>query len=117
MTEGQRARQLPRQLTFAGLLVLAGWLLVAPPAGAMAAPLTRLLIGGLCALPLLALACAGWRPVRQWGVWVAVVLVPYFALSVGAFLVNPAGRSEGALFATLIALVFFGGIFAARNRP
>ncbi len=108
---------LPRQLTLAGLLVLAAWLLAAPPAGATTTPTTRLLIGALCALPLLALLYLGWKSVRQWGVWVALVLVPYFALSVGAFLVNPVGRIEGALFATLVALVFFGGIFASRALP
>lgn len=115
MTPGLLTRRLTRQLTLAGLLVLCVWLLVSPPARTTADPLVRLLIGGLCALPLVALLYLGWKPVRQWGVWVALVLIPYFALSVGAFLVDPARQMEGAMFATLIAVVFFGGIFAARN--
>ncbi|MEZ5564567.1 MAG: DUF2069 domain-containing protein [Gammaproteobacteria bacterium] len=105
------------RLTSAGLLALCVWLLISPPASIATDQATRLLIGGLCATPLLILIGAGLKPIRQWGVWVAIVLIPYFALSVGTFLVEPAKRLEGVAFATLIALVFFGGIFAARSRP
>jgi uncharacterized membrane protein len=104
------------RLTLAGLLVLSAWLLVAPPAGPTAGPAARLLIGVLCAAPLLALVVAGLRTVRQWGAWVAIVLIPYFALSVGALLVAPGRQLEGAAFATLIATVFFAGIAASRRR-
>lgn len=103
--------------TLGGLLVLCGWLLVAPPAGPAVAPGTRLLIGALCAAPLLILVVAGLRAVRQWGAWVAISLIPYFALSVGAMLVAQEQRLEGAAFATLIAIVFFTGIAASRQRP
>ncbi len=103
--------------TLAGLLVLGAWLLVAPPAGTATAPATRLLIGALCAAPLLLLVLAGLRTVRQWGAWVAIVMIPYFALSVGAMLVAPGQRLEGAAFTTLIAVVFFTGIAALRQRP
>lgn len=99
--------------TVAGLLVLAGWLLIVPPAGPTAATATHLLIGALCATPLLVLAAL--RTVRQWGAWVAIVMIPYFALSVGAMLVTPGQRLEGAAFATLIAVVFFLGIAASRR--
>ncbi len=102
--------------TLAGLLVLSTWLLVAPPAGTAAAPATRLLIGALCAAPLLLLVLAGLRTVRQWGAWVAIIMIPYFALSVGAMLVAPGQRFEGAAFATLIAVVFFTGIAASRQH-
>lgn len=101
----------------AGLLVLSAWLLVSPPAGPAAAPVARLLIGLLCAAPLLILLLARRRAVRQWGAWVAIVMIPYFALSVGAFLVAPGQRLEGSAFATLIAVVFFTGIAASRQRP
>jgi uncharacterized membrane protein len=101
----------------AGLLVLCGWLLAAPPAGPATEPFTRLLIGLLCAAPLLILVLAGFRAVRQWGAWVAIVMIPYFALSVGALLVAPGQRLQGAAFATLIAVVFFTGIAASRQRP
>lgn len=101
------------RVTVAGLLVLSAWLLVAPPAGTTADPTTRLLIGVLCAAPLLLLA--GLRAVRQWGAWVAIIMIPYFALSVGAMLVAQDQRLEGAAFATLIAVVFFTGIAASRR--
>lgn len=103
--------------TLAGLLVLSAWLLVAPPAGPATAPATRLLIGALCAAPLLLLVLAGLRTVRQWGAWVAIVMIPYFALSVGALLVAPGQRLEAAAFAALIAVVVFTGIAASRGRP
>jgi uncharacterized membrane protein len=101
----------------AGLLVLSAWLLLAPPAGPAAAPVARLLIGLLCAAPLLILLLARRRAIRQWGAWVAIVMIPYFALSVGAFLFTPGQRLEGSAFATLIAVVFFTGIGASRQQP
>jgi uncharacterized membrane protein len=107
---------IPKRLTIAGLLVLVVWLLAAPPAGPTTAFATRLLIGAACAAPLLILLAAGRRAVRQWGVWVAIVMIPYFALSVGALLVSPGQRLPGATLATLIALVFFCGIATSR-RP
>jgi uncharacterized membrane protein len=100
----------------AGLLVLSAWLVIAPPAGPAAAPATRLLIGLLCATPLLLLVVAGLRAVRQWGSWVAIGMIPYFALSVGSLLVATGQRLEGAAFATLIAIVFFVGIAASRQQ-
>jgi uncharacterized membrane protein len=106
----------PQRATSAGLLLLGLWLLVSPPAGNAAGAGIRLMIGALCALPLVILAVAGLRGVRQWGTWVAIVLIPYFALSVGAMLVNPGGRTEGTAFSVLVAVVFFLGIAADRQR-
>ena len=100
----------------AGLLLLSGWLVAAPPAGPDTEPGVRLLIGLLCATPLLILVVAGLRSVRQWGAWVAIVLIPYFALSVGSFLVAPGRPLAGAAFATLIAVVFFLAIAASREQ-
>lgn len=100
----------------AGLLLLCAWLVAAPPAGPATEPVPRLLIGLLCAAPLLILVVAGLRSVRQWGAWVAIVLIPYFALSVGSFLVAPGRRLAGATFATLIAVVFFLAIAASREQ-
>ena len=105
------------RLTLVGLLALSLWLLAAPPAGPDSTPAARLLIGALCATPLLLLVLAGLRSVRQWGAWVAITLIPYFALSVGALLVAPGRQLAGAVFATLIAVVFFTGIAATRQRP
>ena len=107
----------PKRLTVAGLLVLLVWLLASPPAGPTTELATRLLIGLLCAAPLLILLFAGRRALPQWGVWVAIVMIPYFALSVGALLVSPGQRLPGAALATIIALVFFGGIAASRQPP
>ncbi len=100
----------------AGLLLLSAWLVAVPPAGPATAPLARLLIGLLCAGPLLILVVAGLRSVRQWGAWVAIVLIPYFALSVGSFLFAPGRLLAGAAFATLIAVVFFTAIAASREE-
>ncbi|MDH5275822.1 MAG: DUF2069 domain-containing protein [Gammaproteobacteria bacterium] len=108
---------IPRRLTLAGLLVLLVWLLASPPAGPDTEPGTRLLIGLLCATPLLILLVASQRAVRQWGIWVAIVMIPYFTLSVGALLVSPGQRLPGATLATIIALVFFSGIAASRQPP
>jgi uncharacterized membrane protein len=107
----------PSRAALLGLLVLSAWLVVVPPAGATAPAGTRLLIGLLCAAPLLLLVVAGLRAVRQWGAWVAISMIPYFALSVGSMLVAPGERLEEAAFATLIAVVFFTGIAASRQRP
>jgi uncharacterized membrane protein len=106
-----------RRATLAGLLVLAMWMLAAPPAGPAVTLATRLAIGTLCAAPLLILLVAGLRTARQWGAWVAIVMIPYFTLSVGALLVSPGQRLEGTALATLIALVFFSGIAASRQAP
>jgi uncharacterized membrane protein len=108
---------IPRRFTLAGLLVLAAWLLASPPAGPTTQPATRLVIGLLCAAPLLVLLVAGLRAVRQWGVWVAIVMIPYFTLSVGALLVSPGQRLPGAALATLVALLFFSGIATSRQQP
>lgn len=105
------------RLTLAGLLGLSAWLMAAPPAGPGTPLATRLLIGALCAAPLLLLVVAGLRTVRQWGAWVAITMIPYFALSVGAMLVAAGQRLEGAAFSTLVAVVFFTGIAASRQRP
>jgi uncharacterized membrane protein len=107
----------PKRFTEAGLLVLVVWLVASPPAGPATGVAIRLFIGLLCAAPLLILLVAGLGPVRQWGVWVALVMIPYFALTVGALLVSPGQRLPGAALATLIALVFFGGIAASRRLP
>lgn len=107
----------PGRFTIAGLLVLVVWLLVWPPAGPTASLGTRLLIGALCVTPLLVLLLAGLRAVRQWGIWVAIVMIPYFTLSVGALLVSPGQRLPGAVLSTLIAVVFFSGIATSRRAP
>jgi len=107
---------LPARLTLAGLAVLAVWLLIAPPVGAAASTPARLLIGLACAAPLLVLLLTGFRTYRQWGVWVAIVMIPYFALSIGAFLVAPNRKPVGALFATLVAALFFAGIRTSRQQ-
>jgi len=107
----------PKILTQGGLVLLAAWLLASPPAGPTTGLVVRLLIGLMCATPLLLLLVASLRAGRQWGVWVAIVMVPYFSLSVGALLVSPGKRLTGAALATIIAVVFFGGIATSRRPP
>jgi len=106
-----------RRITLAGLLVLVAWLLAAPPAGPATELASRFLIGLLCAAPLLILLVTGLRTIRQWGVWVAIVMIPYFTLSVGALLVSPGQRLPGTVLSTVIALVFFSGIADSRRAP
>lgn len=106
-----------KRFTEAGLLLLVVWLLASPPAGPTTEVAVRLLIGLVCAAPLLMLLVAGLRAVRQWGVWVAIVMIPYFTLSVAALLVSPGPRLTGTALATMIALVFFGGIATSRRPP
>ena len=106
---------LTKRLTLVGLAILGAWLLIWPPAGAAATTVVRLAIGLACAAPLLVLLLTGLGHSRKWGVWVAIVMIPYFALSVGAFLVAPTREPDGALFATLVAVLFFAGISASRQ--
>lgn len=100
----------------AGLTGLTLWLLWSPPAGESVGAGERLAIGTACAAPLLVLLAQSLRNDTQWGKWVAVVMVPYVALSVGAMLVTPDGRWPGAVFAAVAVLVFFAGIDTARRR-
>jgi uncharacterized membrane protein len=106
----------PARLALAGLAYLVVALLAAPPAGSSAALNVRLLVGALFALPLLVLIGAGLRGAARWGTWVALVMIPYVTFSVGAWLVTPAARLPGIVFATVASTVFFAGILAAR-RP
>jgi uncharacterized membrane protein len=109
-------RSLPSaRLALLGLVILAGWLLVDPPADADASANARLVAGLFCALPLLILVAAWWRAGPKWGGWVAVVLVPYVTLAVGAVLVSPGGRLAAGLFALLTVVVFFAGLDAGRR--
>lgn len=103
-----------RRLAQAGLVLLAAVLIMDPPAGSSASPGVRLGIGLACAAPLLALLAGSLRPGPRWGAWVAIVLVPYFALSVGAMLVAPGDRMAGAAFPALVALVFVAGAWSSR---
>lgn len=106
----------PDRLALAGLAYLAAALLVAPPAGSSASLPARLLVGVLCALPLVVLLATSPRGSARWGTWVALVMIPYVTLSVGAWLVTPAARVPGIAFATVASTVFFAGILAGR-RP
>jgi hypothetical protein len=99
-----------------GLALLALALVVDPPAGASAGAGVRLAIGLLCAAPLLALLGTSPRAGPRWGAWVAIVLVPYFALAVGGMLMMPADqRTLSVAFSGLVALVFLAGVAAARR--
>lgn len=105
----------PARLALAGLAYLVVALLVAPPAGASAPAAVRLLVGSLFALPLLLLLAAAFRGAGRWGVWAALVMIPYVTFSVGAWLVSPATRLPGIAFALVASVVFFAGILAARG--
>jgi hypothetical protein len=41
-------------------------------------------------------------------------MIPYVTLSVGSWLVSPATRAQGVVFAVVASAVFFRGVFAAR---
>lgn len=103
------------RLAQGGLVLLVLALMLDPPAGDSAGPAVRLAIGLLCAGPLLALLATSIRPGPRWGAWVAVVLVPYFALSLGAMLVVAGDRAYSAAFPVLVALVFVAASWSARG--
>lgn len=103
-------------LTWLVLVVLSAWLLISPPAPRMADGSARLAIGLLCAAPLLLLLVTGLGRRPRWGAWVAVVMIPYLALGVGALLVTPSSRASQAVFSGLTVLAFFAGLDATR-RP
>jgi uncharacterized membrane protein len=105
----------PARFALAGLVYLVVALLAAPPAGSSAPLAIRLLVGILFALPLLVLLAAALRGTARWGTWVALVMIPYVTFSVGAWLVTPAARLPGIVFATVASTVFFAGILAARQ--
>lgn len=103
-------------ISLLGLAALTLWLLVTPPAGADAGVSVRLVIGAICAAPLVVLLATANADRHKWGVWVAVMMIPYVTFSVGSLLVSPGARMQGALFAAVTVLTFFAGIDAAR-RP
>lgn len=104
----------PGRVCVAGLAGLSAVLLIAPPAGTSAPPGVRLLVGSAAALPLLLLLAARLRSPARWGTWVALVMIPYVALSVGSWLVSPSARGPGIAFALTASVVFFCGLFAGR---
>jgi uncharacterized membrane protein YhaH (DUF805 family) len=104
----------PARACLAGLAYLVVALIAAPPAGANAPATIRLLVGLLAAAPLLTLLATRRRAGARWGTWVALVMIPYVTLSVGSWLVAPATRTQGVLFAVVASVVFFSGVFAAR---
>jgi hypothetical protein len=117
MSSGAMAgRAWPWRATVLGLAALTLALLVAPPAGSTAGSGVRLLVGALAAGPLIALLLLKDRDPTRWGVWVALTMTPYVALSVGSWLVTPDRRAAGIVFALIASGVFFAGIFTAR-RP
>lgn len=99
----------------AGLVILSVWLLAVPPAGAATGTAGRLLVGLACALPMLILIAAWLRPSIKWGAWVAVVMVPYVTLAVGAALIAQENRVAAIAFAAVTVLVFFTGLDAGRR--
>lgn len=109
------AARWPTALCLAGLAFLTGALLLAPPAGASATAPIRLLVGCAAAAPLLALLATHRSAPARWGVWVSLVMIPYVTLSVGSWLVSPATRTAGIAFALVASVVFFAGLFVARQ--
>lgn len=110
------ARALSGRITVAGLAALALWLVADPPAGPSGGTLVRLAVGLACAAPLLLLLAAGARRDPRWGVWVAMVMVPYVTLGVGSLLATPGSRVARSLYAATCVVVFFAGIDTARRN-
>jgi uncharacterized membrane protein len=110
-----RDQPLSARLALVGLVVLAAWLLRDPPAPDGATGLQRVIIGALCAAPLVVLAFTGLRARRQWGGWVATIMVPYITLATGSLLVAPANLVGSVSFTVIAVLVFFAGIDAGRR--
>jgi hypothetical protein len=94
-----------RWLALAGLAGLAAMLLQSPLPAALigAAPLAALILAGLAAL-------------RLWAIATAIFMLPYFSYGVMEILTNPAGRIRAVLFSTMAIAVFFAALDSTRRR-
>ncbi len=91
------AGKLSRSIALAGLLVMIAALLLPAPTP----------WSGTVAVPLIVLCATGFKPPQKWGGWVAAAMVPYFCISLGEVIANPAGRLEAILLASCAMIIFF----------
>ena len=107
------SRPLSHWITLAGLLGLAGLMLVRVLALELLA--TRIAVGLLALLPLVLLALTSGRRSPKWGTWAATWMIPYFAVALGEMLIRPLTLVTLA-WPLLTMIVFFAGLDASR-RP
>ena len=70
---------------------------------------------GFVSVPLLCLFITGIRPPRKWGGWAAAFMVPYFCISLGEVIANPAEYLTAALVAGGAMIEFFFGLDSTRR--
>lgn len=107
-----RARPLSHWITLAGVLALAGLMLVRVLA--LDALSTRIAVGLLALLPLAVLALSSGRGSPKWGTWAAAWMIPYFAVALGEMLIHPLTPASVA-WPLLTIIVFFAGLDASRR--
>lgn len=76
----------------------------------------RLPAGLAALLPLALLIAAGLKPHYKWGLWVAVVMIPYFIVAVTNVLGDPSVRNTHLVITVLTLLTFFAGMDFDRQR-
>ena len=107
-----KSRPLSHWLTLAGLLALAGLMLVRVLALELLS--TRIAVGLLALLPLALLILASSRASPKWGTWAATWMIPYFAVALGEMLIRPLTPLTMA-WPLLTIIVFFAGLDASRR--
>lgn len=94
-----------RGIALAGLLLMIGALLLPMPTPWSAT----------VSVPLIVLCVTGLKPPRKWGGWVAAAMVPYFSISMGEMIANPASRFVTSLLTICAVIVFFAGLDIGRR--
>jgi len=94
-----------RCIALTGLLVMIATLLLPMPSA----------WSGTVAVPLFVLFVTGLKPPRKWGGWVAVAMVPYFAIALGEVIANPSGQFATSLLAGCTMIVFFSALDFSRR--
>jgi len=100
-----------RWIACGGLVVLGG-AIIGPTLGAPA-PATA--VACAIALPLPVMVLTGLLRQPRWGIWTAVLMIPYFSVALTDMLTTPGNRWSSAAVATVAVVVFFAAIDVARR--
>ncbi len=99
-----------RRVTQLALVVLAFAILAA----ALQTSRSGLLLAATTTLPLFGSAAWALRKRPRWGLWTAVLMIPYFSVALTDMLTDPGNRWTSGLIATLAVLIFFIAIHVTR---
>ena len=101
---------LARRVSQLGLLILS----VAILAPAVNATTSSLMLAVTTTLPLLLSAVLAFRQTLRWGLWTAVLMIPYFSFALTDMLTNPNNLWSSGLIALLAVIIFFTAIDVTR---